>query len=160
MKKNLSYALLLLALPFAVTSCSDEDDLPDVDYTISISGGVFDQDAGTIYVVQGDTLRIDALNVVNLDSDKAASITGAEYFWDYGFIGSSPLPPYGFNIYVSDTTPLGNHTLSIRTGVVAVDKEPAFGIVAYTVKVVASADDIPSSATSQSNTASPGMKMK
>lgn len=159
MKKFLSLAIILLALPFAFTSCSDKDDLPNVDYTISIAGGVMDQATGTIYVVQGDTLEIESLSVTNLDSNKEAAITGAEYYWDYNFIGNSPLPPYGFDIVVSDGVSLGEHLLTIRTGVVAVDKEPAVGIVNYTVQVVESEDQLPGNANSRSYTVVPGLKM-
>lgn len=158
MKKIIYLALALVALPFALTSCSDDDDLPNVDYNIAISGGVMNQTDNTIYVVRGDTLVIDALTVTNLDSNKAAAITGADYYWDYTWLGASTLPPYGFSIKVTDATPLGNHLLQIKTGVVAVDKEPAIGIVAYDVKVVADSTELPSTATSKAITVKPGMK--
>ena len=61
MKKFIYLAIALIALPFALTSCSDDDDLPNVDYTIEIAGGVMDQTDNQIYVVQGDTLTIESL---------------------------------------------------------------------------------------------------
>ncbi len=158
MKKFIYLAIALIALPFALTSCSDDDDLPNVDYTIAISGGVMDQTDNVIYVVQGDTLNIESLGVKNLDSNKVAAITGADYYWDYTWLGASTLPPYGFSIAVTDATPVGKHLLQIKTGVVAVDKEPAIGIVAYEVNVVADAGDLPNTATGRSFTVTPGMK--
>ncbi len=158
MKKFIYLAIALIALPFALTSCSDDDDLPNVDYTIAISGGVMDQTDNVIYVVQGDTLNIESLGVKNLDSNKVAAITGADYYWDYTWLGASTLPPYGFSIAVTDATPVGKHLLQIKTGVVAVDKEPAIGIVAYEVNVVADAADLPNTATGRSFTVTPGMK--
>lgn len=157
-KKFLPLALLLLALPFVLSSCSNDDDLPNVDYTLQFSGGVLDQQTGFIYVVRGETLEIESLSVRNLDSNKNAAITGAEYFWDYQFLGSSPMPPYGFNITIGDETALGEHQLTIRTGVVAVDKEPAVGIVNYTVVVVEDESDLPVTAVSRSVTTVPGLK--
>ncbi len=157
-KKLLPLALLLMALPFVLSSCTNDDDLPNIDYSLQLSGGVYDQTNGYIYVVRGETLEIESISVRNLDSNKNAAITGAEYFWDYNFLGNSPMPPYGFNITISDQTALGEHQLTIRTGVVAVDKEPAVGIVNYTVVVVESEDDLPASAVSRSFTTVPGMK--
>ena len=158
MKKNLPFALLIAALPFVATSCSNEDDLPNVDYSVEITGALVDQETGTIYVAQGDTLNIESITVKNLDSDKNAGITGAEYFWDYNFIGNSPFAPYGYKIYVSDETPLGEHALTIRMGVVAVDKEPAVGIVNYNVQVIPNDNDAPSTAAVQPLTKTLGFK--
>lgn len=141
MKKTLAYALLAVALPLAVTSCSDDDSLPNVDYNIAISGGVIDD--GTIYVVQGDTLAVTSLSVTNNESGKAAAITDAQYFWDYNFIGANPFAPYGFKIVINDAIPTGGHDLSIKCGVVAVDKEPAIGVVNYPVMVVADSTQMP-----------------
>lgn len=143
MKKILSLALLVAALPFAMVSCSDDDNLPKVDYDISFSGATLDN--GTLYVVQGDTLKVNSITVKNQDSDKNAGLTNAEYFWDYYFVGNSPLPPFNFSIATNQDTPLGEHALTIRMGVVAVDKEPAVGVVDYPVMVVADSTQLPSS---------------
>lgn len=158
MKKFIYLAIALMALPFALTSCSDDDDLPNVDYSIAISGGVYNQDDNTIYVVKGDTLKIDSIGVQNLDSNKPAAITGADYYWDYAWLGASMLPPYGYNIVITDATPVGKHLLQIKTGVVAVDKAPGVGIVAYQVNVVADSTDLPATAAGHSLTVTPGMK--
>lgn len=144
MKKLLYLIALAVAIPFALTSCSDDGkDLPDVDFSINIAGGVMDQNSGTIYAVQGDTLKIESLTVTNVETDKPAALTGAEYYWDYNFLGGSPFAPFSFKIYISDETSLGDHVLSIRTGVLAVDKEPAVGIVSYPVVVVADSTQLP-----------------
>ena len=157
MKKFLTYALAIIALPFAVSSCSDDNDLPNVDYSIAISGAVVNDSTGTIYVAQGDTLNIESITVKNLESDKNAAVTDAEYYWDYNFIGNSPLPPYGYKIYVSDQTPLGDHELTIRMGVVAVDKSPAVGIVSYNVVVVEN-DSTATTPATQLSTGNVGIK--
>lgn len=143
MKKVLSYAWLLIALPFAITSCSNDNDLPQVDFQVSFSGATIDADNGMIYVVTGDTLKIDAINVKNTESDKAVALTSTEYFWDYNFIGNSPFPPYGFKIYVSPQTSVGAHNLTIRTGILAEGKEPAVGVLDYTIEVVSDSTQLP-----------------
>lgn len=142
MKKSFFYLLLLAALPIlGFTSCSDDDDLPNVDFSLEISGGVSVD--GVIYVVQGDTLSIDAVNVTNVDSDKSALITAATYYWDAFRLGISTLPPYGFEIVTGEGTSLGKHELAIECPVYAVDKSPAIANVFYPVQIVADEADIP-----------------
>jgi len=143
MKRIFYLTLALFALPFVVTSCSDDDDLPNVDYKIQISGGYMDPTDNVIYIEQGNTLTIESLGVVNLDSDKPAMINNARYYWDYIFLGDSWIQPFTFSVDVDRDTPVGDHLLSIKTQVLAVDKEVAVGIVNYTVRVVDNPDDIP-----------------
>lgn len=152
MKKLHLLLLPLLALPLflGLTSCNDDNDLPNVDISIAISGGKAVD--GTIYVVQGDTLTIEGITVTNLDSKKGASITGATYFWDYYRLGTAVIPPYGFDIVTTDETALGKHLLEIESPVYATGKAPGVSIQVYDVMVVASADDIPAGTVSQSVT--------
>lgn len=159
MKKIISSAFVMLALSLGLVSCSDDGkDLPNVDYSVQFSGCVIDQETGSIYVVQGDTLKVESINVKNVDTDKAAALTGAEYYWDYNFLGNSPFPPYGFKIYVSDQTPTGGHNLTIRTGVIAVDKEPAVGILDYPVVVVQDSTELPVTPVATTITSRAGLK--
>lgn len=143
MKKAFLYLLLLASLPMiGLTSCSDDgDDLPDVNFSLDIEGGVSVD--GVIYVVEGEDLVISAVNVTNNESDKSAIITAATYYWDAYRLGTSAVPPYGFTISISEGTPLGRHELAIECPVYAVDKSPAVANVFYPVEVVESADDIP-----------------
>ncbi|MCM1316568.1 MAG: hypothetical protein NC241_00145 [Bacteroides sp.] len=130
----------MMALGFA--ACSDDDDLPDVSFKIVTdeSNPVVD---GTIYVVQGEDLTIDAIEVTNNDSGKAATITRANYFWDGALVYVSPFSPFGCELSTSETTPVGMHNLEITCPVLAVDKEVATALIGYKVMVVESADDIP-----------------
>ncbi len=134
--------LMIFALPLlAFTSCNDDDDLPDVDFIVDISGATYVD--GTIYCVQGQPFTIDAINVVNNEKGKEALITYAEYFWDYMRLGTSGTPPFAFEIYVSEEAELGNHLLEIYAPVYAVDKSPAFSMMAFNVVVVATTDELP-----------------
>lgn len=145
MKKTF-YAILALAAVTlgGATACSDTNDLPDVSYNISLSGGQLNAANGTLYVVRGDTLKIDSISVTNNEPGKAAAITDAAYYWDYNFIGVNPFMPYGYKIYIDPATPTGGHDLSIKLNVVAVDKTPAFGIVDYPVIVLSDSTQLPS----------------
>jgi len=143
MKKAFYYMFLLLAvLPLSsLVSCSDDDDLPDVDFSLDISGGTSVND--TIYVVRGDTLAINSVNVVNNESGKKAIITAATYYWDAFRLGTATQPPYGFSFPTGESTALGKHKIVIECPVYAVDKSPAIASLFYLVKVVADSDEIP-----------------
>lgn len=147
--KHILY-FLIAALPLvAVTACNDDDDdLPDVSFTVDFSGA--SRVGDTIYVAQGDTLSIDAVRVTNNESSKPAIITYVAYFWDYLRVGATAdaADNFAFDIYIDPATPTGRHLLELYAPVYAVDKSPAFALLAYDVKVVASADDIPSGGTS------------
>lgn len=156
MKKLFSLLLLALPLTFLATSCSDDDDLPNVDITVKMSN--CKKLDNTIYVVRGQTLDIDGITVKNLDGDKPALITQATYYWDYYVLGTSVIAPYGFQIAtVAPTeevegTPLGKHLLVIEMPVLAEDKSVATGIVDFVVQVVESEDQIPADAVTPGDT--------
>ncbi|MDE6368684.1 MAG: hypothetical protein K2K94_05550 [Muribaculaceae bacterium] len=150
------YYFLLLALPVMMfASCDDENSLPSVDVTIQNDGGVSVNDE--IYVVQGDTLSVESINVVNKEHGKNAIITSATYSWDYAFVGVSVTPPYGAQ-FITENMPIGEHLLQIECPVYAVDKSPAMMYMAYKVKVVESVDDIPSGNQVTQFTTTPGIK--
>lgn len=139
MKKYLYLLFALLAV--TLTACSDDNDLPHVDFDISISNGKFVD--GSIYVVQGQNLIIDGITVKNTEENKAAIITAASYYWNGHFLGTAIQPPYGFEIEITDKTPTGKYSLQIISPLYAVDKDIATAVLAYNVNVVASPDDLP-----------------
>ena len=138
------FYLLLLALPLAFVSCSDDDDLPNVTFNLVVGDGNEMVD-NTIYVPVGTDLTISQLSCTNVDEKKAATITNATYFIDGYRLGTSLVAPYSISIPTTEMS-VGKHTLSIETTVLAVDKTPAFAIVSYPVEVVASASDMPGAA--------------
>lgn len=150
------YYFLLLALPVMLfASCDDENSLPSVDVSINIEGGVSVNDQ--IYVVQGDTLSVESINVINNEQGKNAIITSATYSWDYAFVGVSVTPPYGAE-FVTENMPVGQHLLQIESPLYAVDKSPAMMYMAFKVNVVESVDDIPSGDAVTQLTTKPGIK--
>lgn len=150
------YYFLLLALPVIMfASCDDDKSLPSVDVSIQIDGGVSVNNE--IYVVKGDTLSVESINVVNKEQGKNAIITSATYAWDYAFAGVSVTPPYGAQ-FVTDNMPVGQHLLQIECPLFAVDKSPAMMYMSYRVAIVESADDIPSGEAVTQFTTTPGIK--
>lgn len=156
MKRFLKALYLLPLMMLAFTSCNDDDDTPDVDFYVSISGAA--NIDNNIYLVRGDTLFIDSINVVNREPGKEALISSATYYWDYMRLGTAVLAPYGFAIATSEQTPVGNHLLEIETPVLAVDKSPGIAVLAYTVKVVADSTEIPDKPSANSFKLDPAYK--
>lgn len=148
MKKYSSILLSALAVASAAafTSCDDDNDLPDVSMSITIDGGVFDTD-GDIYVVQGDQLNVQSVNIINNIQGQAAAITYANYYWNYRLVAASTLPPFGCEALTDADTPVGKYELEISTNVLAVDKELATAVLDYDVIVVPDASMIPPTAT-------------
>lgn len=140
--KRLIY--LLFALPLFLASCSNDDELPEVKFTVDYSGAVSVDNV--LYVVQGDTLAIDEINVTPVDGTKPATIGAASYSWDYLFIGTSMTPPFGLELQTA-TLPVGNHILQFETTVFQEGKSIASAYFSYKVKIVESADDIPTGST-------------
>ncbi len=141
MKRYIKLFLPLIAA-IAFVACDDDDkNLPDVTFNIEIENA--QRVDGTLYIVQGDTLEVKSITVTNNEAGKEAFITSASYYWDYNYVFSSVIPPYGFSFYVGKNTPVGRHNLDIECPVYAVDKEAAVAISSFKVKVVASIEEIP-----------------
>lgn len=139
--KKLYYLSLLVAPMLFAASCDDDNNLPDVDVSVEISGG--ERVDGAIYVVAGDILSIDAINVVNREEGKSAIITEAAYSWDYGPALFSVVPPYGAS-FVTNENMVGRHLLQIQCPLLAEDKSAAMMHMSYNVMVVSDEEGIPS----------------
>lgn len=135
--KKLFY--LFLALPLALISCSDDNDLPNVEIYATFEGGTQVDDV--YYVVQGQELQVTAVNIVNHD-DKEAALGGVRYFWDYMPIGTTITAPYAINIE-TEKMPVGNHLLQAEMPVYAVGYPICTGYMAKKIAVVAEQEDIP-----------------
>lgn len=148
------FALFLLALPmvFAMTSCSDDDDLPNVSMSIDVDNAVHVGE--DIYLVQGDTLKITGINITNNESGKGATIYRAQFRFANIMSYDQVVQPFQFYLPTSDNPdngdyiPVGNYPLDVYCNIAAEDKTLAIAVLSYTVCVVASADDIPSDAVS------------
>lgn len=140
--KKIVYLLAAVIPALVFTSCDDSADVPDVDFNVAITGGTFTS-ASDIYVVQGDTLRVNSVEAVNNEHGKSVTIPYVNYYFNYMFIGQNALQPYGFNIAIPDSLPVGTYSLELTAPVFAEDKEPGYAIMTYRVNVVESAEDIP-----------------
>lgn len=131
MKKLLSLLLLLPLL--SLVGCSDDDDFPQVDVTVSFDN-VSAAKNGTIYVVEGNPLKIESVEVKSL-TGKPAALTSMDYYLDGLFIGVSPIAPYDATISAS-ALPVGRHLLQLNTMILQEDKSVLTSYLTFTVQVV------------------------
>ena len=147
MKKRLSELLkLLMLIPVALvaltlTSCDDDDnDVPNVGIQATITGGILSD--GEIYIVQGETLTLDALTLVN-QTKKDGAMGAVSYYWDHYLVGTNVVAPYGLTINTSEQ-PVGRHLLQAQMPIYVVDYPVCWGYIQYYVNIVATADELPS----------------
>lgn len=135
--KKLFYMLMAL-MPFGLFSCSDSNDLPDVDLAVSMDNVVYNN--GNVYVVQGDTLKINEVKVTGKGS--TAGLNGVNYVFDYQPVGYSIMKPYGINILTEDI-PAGKHLMSMNFEILQVDKSITMAGLEYDVIVVNDSSELP-----------------
>lgn len=130
---------LLLVLPLIMVSCKDDDELPDVKFNVEISGGK--NVNGVIYVVKGDTLTVEKVEIASHNS-KGAAMGEVSYFWDGMFLLTNPFPPYKINI-ATDEMILPNHILEFNCPLYVEDSPILTAYFRYPVKLVDVPDSIP-----------------
>ena len=141
--KKLLYLLLVLPFALMISSCSSDDDLPDVKVTMSFDNAAVKD--GSVYVVKTDTLKITNIETKALNSDKAAALVNVDYFWN-----GIPAPGLTFSNFPlnipMEKLPLvesGANILGMRATVLEVDKSMAYCMIRIPVVAVDSADDMP-----------------
>ena len=134
MKKLL---FLLIVLPFVLVSCDDDNEMPNVDFKVEISGGK--NVDGVIYVLKGDTLTINDIFVESKD-DRNAAMGAVSFFWDGQFLYTKQLPPYRIQIFTEKMI-LPNHILEFNCPLYVEDSPILTAYFRYPVKLV----DVPDS---------------
>ncbi len=136
------FLYLLFALPVfgLLAACDDDDRMPHVSVKVDYEGAV-DVD-GTLYVVQGEPFSITAVTVTPDQGTGNAIVGPISYAWDYTYAGTAEVAPYGVTFDTSSMYP-GNHLLQLTGTVAQVDKSLMTLNLAFRVKIVPSADDIP-----------------
>lgn len=134
------FLYLLFALPLLVFSaCHDDDDVPNVDLDIQLSGVTVKDNV--IYVVQGEPITIESVSLVN-NTDKKGTLGVVSYYWDYMRVGSQVISPYTAT-FETTNEPVGNHLLALDCGIYVEDYPVCFGVAQFKVKIVSSADELP-----------------
>lgn len=131
------FLYLLLALPllgFFASSCGDDDkDLPDVTLSMDYSGATYAD--GVFTVEQGDTLKIEALNVIPAKGTKAATLGPVSYYIDGFYQFTSPFEPFSCFIPTGNLK-VGKYLLQASANIFQVDKSIAFGVFSYPINIV------------------------
>ena len=148
MKLLKSFGILMLAvMPAILSSCSDKNDLPDVEVTVNFKDAV--KKDNVIYVVQGEPIVVESITIKPI-SGGAAAIGPTAYYLDEFWIGTTDVIPFGAEIETANLE-LGNHVLCIRPTVLQEGKSLGYTLMYYNIKVVKSKEDLPAEATNVSD---------
>lgn len=132
--------LLFMSLMTTLTSCHDDDNIPQVTFNVNYEGAV--KVDNVFYVVRGDVFTITSVTVTPIDGTAAAELGPVTYAWDYSILGTNFISPYGLSIDTS-VEPVGNHLLQLRANVIQEGKALGVAAIGLPVRIVASAEDIP-----------------
>ena len=139
--KKLLYLMFLLPLTLFV-SCSDDDSLPSVDFSITLNNVALENNV--FYAVKGDVVEIENVAVKSL-TDQSASVTGVRYYLSgvpiYGTIEN----PFVCDIETADL-PVGKFTLNVTSTILQVDKRIANAVINYPLVIVEKIEDLPDGA--------------
>ena len=141
--KKLLYLLLVVPFAMMVSSCSNDNDLPNVNITMTFDNAAAQEH--TLYVVQDSVFSITGLTTQTVGSDKQSAIVNVRYFWN-GY----PAPgltwaglPMEINMATMPVTQSGNCLLGINATLLEVDKSMANCSLDIPIKVVESVEDLP-----------------
>lgn len=140
MKKRFVFsALIAFALVSVLVSCnSDDDNLPQVNLEVTISGGVQNEDDNKIYIQQGTPLVVDSITVESLTGKRAT--LGLTTYYLNGLPQFQTITKPFRAEFDTSVLSLGEYIFQIKTSVYQIDKSPAFALLSY-VLVVEEADD-------------------
>ncbi len=141
--------LAAIFLPLAMllfASCSDEKDLPNVDIDVTYTGATTVD--GTLYADQTQPFAISSVTATPLREGAKAGIVNVAYGLDGWVLGVSSNPPFEIEFDTS-TLQTGRHLLTLTMTVAEEGCEIATAYYATTIQVVATPDDIPSTAEAQ-----------
>lgn len=151
MKKLLLSLMLLPALAF-VSSCSnDDDDLPEANIEVAISGGQQSSVDNKIYVERGTPLVFESLTAVPTNGKKT-TLGLTTYYLNGLPQAQTAVEPFGATLETFDLEP-GSYTLQIKSAIYQIDKSAAF--VLLTFDLVVTEPDTDTSDTPDTSTAEP-----
>ncbi len=139
--KKIVLFLMMLPIVASLSSCSDDDDVPQVKISFTYENGSVVDDQ--VYVVKPDTLIVASVNVTAARPDHVAICVGPVNYWlDGRPLGSAFIAPFGIKI-PSKLLASGQHTLLVNMGVAEEGYSLATAVTSITINVVDDAADIP-----------------
>lgn len=140
--KKLFYLSFLLPVAL-LASCSNDNDLADVDINLTLDGVTVSNQ--NFYTVEGNDVTIDNLSVTSL-TDKPATIVNVRYFLNgmpIPLINEEDMITAGFSTTGLET---GTYTFEIAATVLQVDKSITSVTAGYPIHIVAEDSDLPADA--------------
>lgn len=141
--KKLLYLLLVLPFAMLMASCSDDDNLPDVQITMNFSNAAVDD--GVLYVAKNDTLKLNSIVTKAMDANQSATLANVRYFWNY--IPAPSLTWSNFPLEIDiDAMPLtesGMNYLGMQATLLETDKSMAYTNIQVPIKVVETVEEFP-----------------
>jgi hypothetical protein len=132
--KKLIFLLTIAAAGWGITSCCDDnDDLPEVDVRVCMSGAIQAELSNCLYINTGSNLKVDSLLVTPTNGHKTV-VSIAGYYLAGLPIGATSVSPYAMKIPTGSLS-VGLYPLTIRAQVLQNDRAPALLVLRYTVAV-------------------------
>ncbi len=145
--KKILYLLLVLPFAMMISSCSSDNDLPNVNVTMTFDNAAVD--GNTLYVLQDSVFSLTGISTQTVGSDKSSTIANIKYFWN-GFpapsLTWSPLP-MEINMANMPVSESGKCQLGLDATLLEVDKSIAYCTLIVPIQAVASVDDLPNGVT-------------
>ncbi len=141
--KKLIYLLLVLPFALAFSSCSNDDNLPDVNVTLTFDNAVASD--GAIYVVKDATLKLTGIETTPVDNSKAATLANVRFYWNYRPAPYMTWSEFPIEIPMAEM-PLvdkGANLLGINAALLQVDKSIAYTSFNIPIVTVDSESDLP-----------------
>lgn len=135
MKKLLLSLIALPLVAFGFFSCSDDDDLPEANIEVKISGGVQNPDDNKIYVTEGDVLTFESITATPTNGKKTTLGFTTYYIQGIPF-AQTFTAPFGAQLDTEGMTP-GEYVLQIKSELYQVDKTAAFVLISYQLVIEA-----------------------
>lgn len=139
--KKLAFLTLLLPLAMCL-SCSDKNDFPNVDMTLTLSGVT--QSDGNFYTVRGEDVTIDKLEAKSLDGVNTGYANVVFYLNGEPLLGMPGDPFTG--TFSTENLPAGQYTLGVGGNLLQEGSSIKTFVLGYPLFILDSEEDLPSNA--------------
>lgn len=141
--KKLLYLLLVIPFAMMVSSCSDDNDLPNVDITMTFDNAAVKD--GSVYVLADDVFSITGLTTKAVDSNQQSAIVNVKYFWN-----GIPAPgltwssfPMEVNMEEMPLVEKGANILGLQATLLETDKSMAYTAINLPIVAVENEEALP-----------------
>ncbi|MDE5870523.1 MAG: hypothetical protein K2H22_01050 [Muribaculaceae bacterium] len=141
--KKLLYLLLVIPFAMMVSSCSNDNDLPNVDITMTFDNAAVKD--GAVYVLQDSVFSITGITTKAVDSKQQSAIANIYYFWN-----GIPAPsltwsglPMEIDMAKMPQPEDGENILGLRATLLETDKSMAYTALSVPIIAVENEEALP-----------------